>query len=120
MKRLALLRNELPRIALRRKRQLQPSVSADILHFAVRQSKSQEAMTAPSSAHHNLPNPMSRIGPSIWVLRSQSLVRVLVPRKNDVRMHRVQIFPQRLQLGMDRVAPENAAAEQRVMPIRHD
>src|ERR1700682_2564443 len=35
-------------------------------------------------------------------------------------MRRVQVFPQALQLRVHGVRPENAAAEQRVMPVRHD
>src|SRR6202023_3106494 len=35
-------------------------------------------------------------------------------------MRCVQIFPQPLQLRMHGVRPENAAAEQRVMAVRHD
>src|SRR5260221_7762733 len=35
-------------------------------------------------------------------------------------MRRVQVFPQALQLRVDGVPTENAAAEQRVMPVSHD
>jgi hypothetical protein len=45
---------------------------------------------------------------------------MLVSGKNHIRVRRVQVFPQSPELRMHSMAPEDPAAEERVVSIRDD
>src|SRR5438876_1517111 len=117
MKGLALFGDKLPSVFSRRERELQHAVSFPFANLAIRRGKAEKVVAASSSPNDNLPYSVCRVGFTLRVLRRESFVGMLVSGKNQVGVRGVQVFPQRLQLGMYGMALEYAAAKKSVMTI---
>ena len=108
---LALFRKEFPRVALRRKRQLDHAISLEVPNFAVGHDKSQEIVTASAGSNDDLANAVPRIRASIRILWSEALVGMFVPGENQIGVRGIQVFPEGPQFRVNGVLFGNTAAE---------
>jgi hypothetical protein len=92
MEALPLFGNKFPCIFPRGKGELQHAVSIPFTHFAVRRSKAQEIVAAPTRARDDFADAIHGIGLAFRVLRRKTFVGVLVSRKNQVSVRGVQVF----------------------------
>src|SRR5215208_888023 len=96
--RLALHSYEPPLIALRVEGELQDAIGLIIVDLAVGDGL-QDGVVAPTpGAHHELPDATLRVRFPVGVLGRETLVVVLVSRKDHIRSRLIKCFPQRLQL----------------------
>jgi hypothetical protein len=117
VKRLARFRDELPLIVLWRKGQPQDAVGVVVADLAVFERRAQERMAPATGAYNDFANATAGIANAIGVLRSESLIRMLVGGKDQIGVRGVKVLPKRMKLRMTGMVWEEAATEKGVVPV---
>ncbi len=120
MKRLPLFGDEFPAVLPWRERELQHAERFPVPNLAVRSGETKEIMAASASPSNDFADSVRGIGFTLRVLWCKAFVGMFMSCKNQVAVGGVQVVPELLQLGMDRVLLEDTAAEERMMTIRQN
>ena len=114
--RLAGFGNKLPIVALRMERQLQNTIGVIVPDLTVGQGFAHGAVSIfPASAYHELTDAMVKVTFSVGILRSETLVVVIVAVEDDFSASGVQRVPKRLHLEV--IAVLSTRAEQRLVKV---
>ena len=116
-KRCSLDWHKLPIVFSRSQRQLQHAIGFRIAYFAIPNWRANFVVLPSSRPHDDLANPACGVGIPLRVLRRKAFVKVFVPCQNQISALRIEVLPERLELGVQRVLLFHAAAVEWVMAI---